>query len=60
MNYGREFETGEDDATCVAVTAGLVMPINDCLRLNLGVQQGVWGENADRVTTALLAVKVGF
>jgi hypothetical protein len=60
LNSGREFEAGEDDATSVAVTFGLVMPINDCLRVNLGLQQGVWGENTDRATTALLAVKVGF
>jgi hypothetical protein len=60
LNCAHELDVGADDATLVAVTAGLVMPLNDCLRLNLGVQQGIWGENADRATTAMLAVKVGF
>jgi hypothetical protein len=60
LNGCREFTAGGDDESSVAVTAGLVMPLNDCLRLNLGIQQGVWGENADQATSAMLAVKVGF
>jgi hypothetical protein len=60
LNCAREFVAAEDDESSVAVTAGLVMPISDCLRANLGIQQGVWGENTDRATTALLALTVGF
>ncbi len=60
LNYSREYANGEADESALAVTAGLVMPINDCLRVNLGVQQAVWGENADKATVAMLAVKLGF
>jgi hypothetical protein len=60
LNYSRKYANGEADESALAVTAGLVMPINDCLRVNLGVQQAVWGENADKATAAMLAVKLGF
>ncbi|WP_310598623.1 transporter [Desulfobulbus sp.] len=60
LNYGHDYLTGENDAQIMAVTAGLVMPIDDTLRVNIGVQQGVWGESADKATTLISAVKFAF
>lgn len=60
LNYGRDLLADEDDGQVLAVTAGLVMPINDTLRVNVGVQQSVWGENADKATTVVTAVKFAF
>lgn len=60
LNYGHEMLTDEDDEQVLAVTAGLVMPINDTLRVNVGVQQGLWGENTDKSTTLVTAVKLAF
>lgn len=60
LNYSHDYLENEDDAQMLAVTAGLVMPVNETLRVNLGVQQGVWGENADKATTMLTAIKFAF
>lgn len=38
-NYSSNYFTNEDDAKTLAVTVGLVMPIRESLRLNLGLQQ---------------------
>jgi len=60
LNYGHDFHASEDDREILAVTAGLVMPVNDRLRVNAGVQQGLWGRNTDKVTCLLVAVKLAF
>lgn len=60
LNYGHDFLTDEEDSDVLAVTAGLVMPITDRLRVNLGMQQGVWGQNTDKATTLYAAVKLAF
>jgi hypothetical protein len=60
LNYGHEMLTDENDEQVLAVTAGLVMPINDTLRVNVGVQQGLWGESTDKSTTLVTAVKFAF
>jgi hypothetical protein len=60
LNYGHDFLSDENDAQVLAITAGLVMPINERLRVNLGVQQGVWGRNNDKETTLSVAVKLAF
>ena len=60
LNYSRDYVQDEDDAQTLAVTAGLVMPINDLLRVNIGIQQSLWGENADDATTVCAAVKFAF
>jgi len=60
LNYSHNFMSGEDDAQVLAVTAGLIMPINDFLRVTVGVQQGIWGENADKATTILTGVAFMF
>lgn len=60
LNYKHDFLKNEDDAQALAVTAGLVMPINNTLRVNIGIQQGMWGENADKATTLITAVKFAF
>jgi hypothetical protein len=60
LNFGHDFLTDEKDSQVLAVTAGLVMPINDRLRVNLGVQQGLWGRNNDKETTLSVAAKLAF
>jgi len=60
LNYSHDYLVDEDNAQTLAVTIGLVMPINDSLRVNVGIQRGVWGENADQATTVLAAVKFAF
>ena len=58
LNYAREFLRGRrNDSDVLAATVGLVMPVNDSVRVNAGVQQGLWGRNADRATTFMVAVK---
>ena len=58
LNYGHDFITDEEDSDLLAITAGLVMPITDKLRVNMGMQQGVWGHNADKATSLCAAVKL--
>lgn len=60
LNYSYEYLENEDDAQIIAAMVGLVMPMNDLLRVNLGVQQGLWRENTDKTTTLLMAVKFAF
>jgi len=60
LNYGHDFLTDEDDSEGLATTVGLVMPVNDQYRVNLGVQQGLWGRNSDKATTLYGAVKLAF
>jgi hypothetical protein len=60
LNYSKDFVKSSVDSENLTVTGGLVMPINDRLRMNVGVQQAVWGKNTDKTTTAILAVKIGF
>lgn len=60
VNFARDFVSQADDAETLAVTGGLVMPVNDRLRINAGVQQAVWGRNADKTTVYSLAVKAAF
>ncbi|MCL2791369.1 MAG: transporter [Desulfobulbus sp.] len=60
LNYSHDFMKDEHDAQTLAITAGLVMPFNETLRVMIGVQQGVWGENADKATALCAAVKFAF
>lgn len=60
LNYGHDIIEDEDDSQCLAITVGLVMPINETLRINVGVQQSLWGENADETTTLVTAIKFAF
>jgi len=60
LNYGLDFVENSEDAQVLAATVGLVMPINDLLRLNLGVQKALWGENADEATTLVTTVMFAF
>ncbi len=60
LNYSRDLLANEDDAQVLAVTVGLIMPLDATLRVNIGVQQGIWGENADKATTLVTAVKFAF
>lgn len=60
LNYAREFVKGGHDVQVLAITAGLVMPLNDRVRVNVGVQQDLWGRNADQATSWVLCVKLAF
>ncbi|MER2520336.1 MAG: transporter [Bdellovibrionales bacterium] len=60
LNYSRDFISAADDSEVLAVTAGLVMPISERLRINTGIQQAFWGRNTDKTTTYSLAAKVAF
>jgi hypothetical protein len=60
LNYSHDYLADGHDAQTLAMTAGLVMPINETLRVNIGIQQGVWGENADKATSICAAVKFAF
>ena len=51
LNYAHEFVEHNPDQDLIAATVGLVMPINDHLRLMAGVQEGLWGRNTDEATT---------
>jgi hypothetical protein len=60
LNYSHDYLHDEDDAQALAITAGLVMPFDETWRVNIGIQQGVWGENADKATTICASVKYAF
>jgi hypothetical protein len=60
LNYSREFIHGGDDSQDLSVTAGLVMPINERLRINAGVAQSIWGVNSDQTTSIIIALKTSF
>jgi len=60
LNYSRNFLTNDNDQEVIATTVGLVMPINERIRLNTGVQQGLWGRNTDKATSLYAAVKLAF
>jgi len=60
LNYGHEFVSGEGDSEVLATTIGLVMPLHERVRVNAGVQQGLWGRNADKATVLSVAVKLAF
>lgn len=60
LNYAHEFIAHDSDSDLIAATIGLVMPINESLRLNVGVQQGLWGRNTEKATTYLIALKWAF
>ena len=36
------------------------MPVDETLRINIGVQQGIWGENSYKATSIVTAVKYAF
>jgi len=55
LNFSHDFVADAGDAQILAVTGGFVMPVHDNLRLSLGVQQGMWGRNADRTTSVTAA-----
>lgn len=60
LNYIHDYLENTADAQALAATLGLIMPINELLRVNLGVQQGLWGENTYKATTVVMAVKFAF
>ncbi|MDD3371439.1 MAG: transporter [Alphaproteobacteria bacterium] len=60
LNYSQNFTAHEENPESLALTAGLVMPLTERVRINAGVQQSLWGRNADMGTTLSLAVKLAF
>jgi len=60
LNYSRNFLSNDNDQEVIATTVGLVMPINERIRVNTGVQQGLWGRNTDKATSLYAAVKLAF
>jgi len=60
VNYSHDFIAHNDDADVLAMTAGLVMPINEHLGVKAGIQQGLWGVNADKTTAGSLTLKFSF
>ena len=58
--YSRDYFEAAEGGETLALTAGLVMPISDRLRVNVGVRQSLWGRNTDRTTAFMLAVKLAF
>jgi hypothetical protein len=60
LNYSRDFLANGNDQEVVATTVGLVMPVNERIRVNTGVQQGLWGRNSDKATSLYAAVKLAF
>jgi len=60
LNYGHGLLVDDHDQETLAATIGLVMPINNQLRINAGVQQGLWGRNSDKTTALLVAVKMAY
>lgn len=60
MNYAHDILAEAGDSDILAFTTGLVMPVHERLRINLGVQQGAYGRNADKATTLFIAVKTAF
>ncbi len=60
LNYFKEFVAEGDPGQALALTAGLVLPVHDRLRIMIGVQRGVWGRNIEQPTTLQMAVKTSF
>jgi len=60
LGYFRDYFESDDCADALALTVGLVMPVNDLVRVNVGVQHGLWGRNADQTMAFMLAVKLAF
>lgn len=63
LNYHCDFARNGSGADSLAVTAGLVLPL-DCIRagtrISVGAQRALTGRNSDQFTTLLLAVKLAW
>ncbi len=59
LNYGHEFNNGPD-ADLLAATVGCILCVHENVRVDLGVQQGLTGRNADMETTLLAGITFGF
>jgi len=60
LNGARDATRDEADGESLAVTAGLIMPLSETVRVNAGVQQGVWGRNGAIATSYMLCIKLAF
>jgi hypothetical protein len=60
LNFHNDFARRGCGADCLAVTAGLVMPVSSRWRINVGVQRAITGRNSDEFTAPMLAVKVAW
>jgi len=56
LNYAHDFVRGDHDADALAVTAGLIMPLGESWRLDVGVQKSIAGRNSDRGMAGIVAM----
>ncbi len=60
VSFVHEFVRRDRDAETFALTGGVILNPADGWRVDLGVTQGVWGRNADRVTAFTAVVSRTF
>jgi hypothetical protein len=60
LNYSRGIVKGEQDADALAVTAGGIFNLADDFRLDLGVQQTVYGRSTALATLLIANFSVTF
>jgi len=56
VNYAHDTVRAEPDADVIAVTVGVILPIAEHWRIDAGVQQVVSARNADKSTSASIAL----
>lgn len=59
LNYAHDFNH-DDDADLIAATAGFIVCLRDNVRLDVGVQRALAGQNADHGTAFLAALTFAF
>lgn len=58
VTYQHALAAAAPAARCLALTAGVQLPLSDDLGLSLGLQRAVWGRNTVQHTAAMLAVRL--
>ncbi|OQA40219.1 MAG: hypothetical protein BWY49_01018 [Candidatus Omnitrophica bacterium ADurb.Bin314] len=56
MIYEHDFEQSGKGSKLVTMVFGAIIPVNDHLRFDLGVQQGLFGSGADQTTAGIFKV----
>ena len=54
--WAQEFQKHGKGAKVLSVVAGVVMPIHDHMRIDLGIQQDIAGSNTDQTTTGIFKI----
>ena len=60
INFGHDFRKTEEDSEFMAVTIGAIVIFPPRIRLDLGVQQVVYGQSTDQETVAKMNLSVTF